>query len=86
MLHTDVLLCTTRSLRLRKEVCEPLGRSVQESNGAEAFRVFDSRDAPDTQSRQYVLMQKIMMPVTSWRQWCQTPRRWTGCWNSQMGA
>ena len=39
-----------------------LVRSVEESNGAEAWRLIHSRYAPDTQNRQYSLMQKIMMP------------------------
>ena len=43
-----------------------LVRSVEESNGAEAWRLIHSRFAPDTQSRQYALMQKIMMPAKLW--------------------
>ena len=38
-------------------------RSVEETNGAEAWRLIHSPYAPDTQNRQYALMQKIMMPV-----------------------
>ena len=41
-------------------------RSVEESNGAEAWRLIHRRHAPDTQSRQYALMQKIMMPAKNW--------------------
>ena len=41
-------------------------RSVEESNGAEAWRLIHSRYAPDTQNRQYALMQKIMMPAKLW--------------------
>jgi len=40
-----------------------LVRSVEESDGAEAWRLIHSRYAPDTQNRQYALMQKIMMPA-----------------------
>ena len=43
-----------------------LDRSVEESNGAEAWRLIHSRYAPDTQNRQYALMQKIMMPAKLW--------------------
>ena len=41
-------------------------RSVEESNGAEAWRLIHSRYAPDTQNRQYALMQKIMMLAKLW--------------------
>ncbi len=53
--------CGIRQLWLRKEA-----RSVEESNGAEAWRLTHSRYAPDTQNRQYALMQKIMVPVKRW--------------------
>ena len=43
-----------------------LVRSVEESNGAEAWRLIHSRYAPDTRNRQYALMQKIMMPAKPW--------------------
>ena len=43
-----------------------LVRSVGESNGAEAWRLIHDRYAPDTQSRQYVLVQKIMMLAKLW--------------------
>ena len=43
-----------------------LVRSVEESNGAEAWRPIYSRYATDTQNRQYVLTQKIMMPSKLW--------------------
>ena len=43
-----------------------LVRSVEESSGAEAWRLKYSRYAPDTQNRQYALMQKIMMPAKLW--------------------
>ena len=38
-------------------------RTVEETNGAEAWRLIHSRYAPDTQNRQYALMQKIMTPA-----------------------
>ena len=41
-------------------------RSVEETNGAEAWRLIHSRYAPDTQNRQYALMQKIMTPAKPW--------------------
>ena len=41
-------------------------RFVEETNGAEAWRLIHSRCAPDTQNRQFALMQKIMMPVKPW--------------------
>ena len=41
-------------------------QSVEETNGAEAWRLIHSRYAPDTQNRQYALMQKIMMPAKPW--------------------
>ena len=43
-----------------------LVRSVEEFNGAEAWRLVHSRYAPDSQNRQYALMQKIMMPARLW--------------------
>ena len=43
-----------------------LVRSVEESNGAEPWRLIHNRYAPDTQNRQYALMQKIMLPVKLW--------------------
>ena len=43
-----------------------LVRSVEESNGAEAWRLIHSRCAPDTQNRHYALMQKIMMLAKLW--------------------
>ena len=43
-----------------------LVRSAEETNGAEAWRLIHSRYAPDTQNRQYALMQKIMMPAKPW--------------------
>ena len=43
-----------------------LVRSVEESNGAEAWRLIHNRCAPDTQNRQYALMQNIMMLAKLW--------------------
>ena len=37
------------------------GGAAEESNGAEAWRLTHRRYAPDTQNRQFSLMQKIMM-------------------------
>ena len=37
-----------------------------ETNGVEARRLIHSRYAPDTQNRQYALMQKIMTPAKPW--------------------
>ena len=47
-------------------------KSVEETNGAEAWRLIHSRYAPDNQNRQYALMQKIMMPAN-------------GSWTSESG-
>ena len=41
-------------------------RSVEETNGAEAWRLIHSRYAPDTQNRQCALMQRIMMLAKPW--------------------
>ena len=41
-------------------------RSVEESNEAEVWRLTQSRFSPDTQNRQYDLMQKIMMLAKRW--------------------
>ena len=48
--HTDVLLV---GFDHEKAVSELFVRSVEESNGAEAWRLIHSRHAPDTQNRQY---------------------------------
>ena len=45
---------------------ELLSDLFEESNGAEAWRLIRNRYAPDTQNRQYALMQKIMMPAKLW--------------------
>ena len=39
---------------------------VEESNEAEAWRLIHNRYAPDTQNRQYDLMQKIMTLAKLW--------------------
>ena len=59
ILHADVKLVSFDHDRA-------LIRSVEESNGAAAWRLTDSRYAPDTQNRRYTLMQKIMMPEKPW--------------------
>ena len=59
VLHADVLCIGLDNQRQ----CTNLIRSVEETNGAEAWRLIHSRHAPDTQNRQYALMQKIMMPA-----------------------
>ena len=51
---------------IKKGNVRTLVRFVEESNGAEAWRLVHSRYAPDTQNRQYALMQKIMMPGKPW--------------------
>ena len=43
-----------------------LVRSVEESNGGEAWRLINSRYAPDTMNRQYDMTQKIMMLAKLW--------------------
>ena len=43
-----------------------LVRSVEESNGAEAWRLIRNKYALDTFYRQYALMQKIKMPAKLW--------------------
>ena len=51
---------------ITKGIVQTLVRSVEESNGVEAWRLMHSRYAPDTQNRQYALMQKIVMPAKLW--------------------
>ena len=69
-----------------------LVRSVEESNGAEAWRLIHSRYAPDTQNRQYAVMQKIMMLAKLWcdhaegfesgsRAWELGVGEWERVWN-----
>ena len=45
---------------------EPCVRSLEESDGAETWRLTHSKYAPETQNRQYALMQKILMPAKLW--------------------
>ena len=54
------------ALTTKGNVRRSLVRSVEESNGAEAWRLIQNRYAPDTQNRQYALMQKIMMLAKHW--------------------
>ena len=49
-----------------KGIFRTLVRSVEESNGGVAWRLVHNRYAPDTQNRQYVLMQKIVMLAKLW--------------------
>ena len=58
-LYFSLALITKGSVRT-------LVRSVEDSNGAEAWRLIRNRYAPDTQNRQYALMQKIMMLAKRW--------------------
>ena len=51
---------------ITKGIVRTLVRSVEESNGAEAWRLIHNKYAPDTQNRQYALMQKIMLPAKLW--------------------
>ena len=60
-----IQMCCSLELRTKGSV-RTLVRSVEESAGAEAWRLIHSRYAPDTQNRQYALMQKIMMPAKLW--------------------
>ena len=59
------LQCCVQTL-ITKGSFRTLVRSVEEPNGAEAWRLIHSRYAPDTQNRQYALMQKIMMLTKLW--------------------
>ena len=62
MLHANVLLVGFDHDRK----CLNLVRSVEDSNGAEAWRLIHCRHPPDSQNRQYALTQKIMTPANSW--------------------
>ena len=53
-MYCSLALITKGSVRTRV-------RSVEESSGAEAMRLIHNRYTPDTQNRQYALMQKTMM-------------------------
>ena len=48
---------------ITKGSVKTLVRSMEETNGAEVWRLIHSRYAPDTQNRQFALMQKIMAPA-----------------------
>ena len=58
-------MCYSLAL-ITKGSVRTLVRSVEESNGAGAWRPMHSRYAPRTQNAQYPLMQKIMMPAKLW--------------------
>ena len=62
-------------------------RSVEETHGAEAGRLIHSRYAPDTQNRQYALMQEIMMPANTWCDHTEGLNQdWElGSWTSENG-
>ena len=60
-----IQMCCSLALMTKGSV-RTLVRSVEESGGAEAWHLIHSRYAPDTQNRQYALMQKIMMPAKLW--------------------
>ena len=62
-----------------------LVRSVEESNGAEAWRLIHNRYASDTQNRQYALMQEIMMSAKLW--WDHAERFESGlrAWELDVG-
>ena len=66
-----------------------LVRSVEESNGAESWRLIRSRYAPDTQNREYALMQKIMMLAKLWCDHAEGLRAWeldVGEWERASGT
>ena len=60
-------------------------RSVEESNGAEAWRLIHHRYAPDTQNRQYALMQKIMMLANLWCDHVEGFESSLGAWELDVG-
>ena len=65
---SEVVASGETDLEVREEITSVriLVRTVEESNGAEAWRLIHSRYAPDTQNRQCALMQKTMMPAKLW--------------------
>ena len=77
-MHYALALITRGSVRT-------LVRSVEESNGAEAWRLIHSRHAPDTQNRQYALMQKIMMPAKLWCHHTEGFESGLGSWELHVG-
>ena len=62
-----------------------LVRSVEESNGAEAWRLIHNRCAPDTQNRQYALMQKIMMLAKLWCDHAESFESGLRAWELDVG-
>ena len=62
-----------------------LVRFVEESNGTEAWRLIHSRYVPDTQNRQYVLMQKIIMPAKLWCDHAEGFESGLGAWELDVG-
>ena len=60
-----IQMCSSLAL-ITKGSVRTLVRSVEESNGGEAWRLIHNRYAQNTQNRQYALMQKIMMPAKLW--------------------
>ena len=75
---------------ITKSSVKTLVRTVKEANGADAWRLIHSRYAPDTQNRQYALMQKIMAPAKSWREhqrgFESGLRAWVGEWDRVSGT
>ena len=73
-IHISIVSTVSQQLMDRCEVernpiflaARTLVRSVEETNGAEAWRLIHNRYAPDTQHRQYALMLKIMMSAKLW--------------------
>ena len=64
-LKCSIQMCYSLAL-ITKGSARTFVRYVEESDGAEAWRLIHNRYAPDTQNRQYALMQKIMMPAKLW--------------------
>ena len=73
-IHMSLVSAVSQQLMVRCEVeRNPLAlittgsvRTLVRSVGAEAWRLVHSRYAPDTQNRQYALVQKIMVPAKLW--------------------
>ena len=77
-MHYSLALITNGSVRT-------LVRSAEESNGAEAWLLTHNRNAPDTQNRQYALMQKIMMPTKLWCDHAEGFESGLRAWNLDVG-
>ena len=60
-------------------------RSVEETNGAKAWRLIHSRHAPDTQNRQYALMQKITVLAKPWCDHAEGFESGSGAWELDVG-